>query len=722
MAVQTTLRLPLGVLRAAAMAVCLGLAALPAGAKDFYVSPKGNDGNPGTSGQPFLTPQRAVAAADAAGGSNTIALAPGEYLSPQSLTISTPSPLVLRGAPDGSSTLISGTRIAPTQFKPVTDSRILQRLTPAARTQVRQLDLSGLKLQHIGPMPDRFTGSGGLLQLLVNGQRMPLARFPADGYLTIQTVLDSGITPKPHGGTFVYRGDVASHWSDAVQDGLWAVGFWRVPWQSQAVRVASIDPSRKSITLAAPVQLGIGSKYSREINGTRAGDGKEPWYALNLLEALQRPGQWVIQSRTKTLYFWPPEGFTNADVVFCDNDGPVVLLSNAREVTLDHVNIVGGLATGLGIKGGSDNSVVGCRIRDAAGVGVQIDGGHAHRIESCDICAIGAEAIRVDAGDRATLTPGKVQILNNHLHDFAQLDTGCYAVDVAGVGNRVAHNLIHDGPLGGIQYHGNDQVIELNEIHNLGLDGGDLGAIYSGSDWASRGNTVRYNLIHHLPNGQGTYLDDGHSGDLVYGNIYAGVRSGIFIGGGHDNLAWNNLIVQCQVGLHVDDRGKTRNYTLGSGGALERSLKTLPYTKEPWRTRYPDLLRMLNNPGMLPVPTGDRLIQNAIIACGKTLDFDPTNPRFSGVVADDNLALPLDQAALSDSAKLDFKPSAKSPLLQTLPALSTIPFADIGLQASASRPTLPTDAETGRYQGRTPRQLFDSNVDVQRSNELEHRP
>ena len=52
------------------------------------------------------------------------------------------------------------------------------------------------------------------------------------------------------------------------------------------MRVKAIDPAARTITFAVSTPQGIGSKYTPLVNGTRAGDGQENWFALNLLEEI----------------------------------------------------------------------------------------------------------------------------------------------------------------------------------------------------------------------------------------------------------------------------------------------------------------------------------------------------------------------------------------------------------------------------------------------------
>ena len=88
------------------------------------------------------------------------------------------------------------------------------------------------------------------------------------------------------------------------------------------------------------------------------------------------------------------------------------------------------------------------------------------------------------------------------------------AVNLDGVGNRVTHCELHDG--GGLLLliHGNDHLVEFNEVYNAVLEGHDMGAIYLGRDPSEAGIVIRYNIIHHIGNHlsefyrNGLYLDD----------------------------------------------------------------------------------------------------------------------------------------------------------------------------------------------------------------------
>ncbi len=131
-------------------------------------------------------------------------------------------------------------------------------------------------------------------------------------------------------------------------------------------------------------------------------------------------------------------------------------------------------------------------------------------------------------------------------------------VSCRGVGNRVSHNLIHDCPRFGIDWGGNDHIMEYNEIRHCNLETADCGAIYSWQvDWSKRGTEIRYNYLHDIigfgwENGEwtsphmnwGVYLDDGTCGTHVHGNIIARtILGGVHYHGGRDNVVENNILI-----------------------------------------------------------------------------------------------------------------------------------------------------------------------------------
>jgi len=99
---------------------------------------------------------------------------------------------------------------------------------------------------------------------------------------------------------------------------------------------------------------------------------------------------------------------------------------------------------------------------------------------------------------------------------------------------------------------GNEHTIEYNEFHHLAYDTNDVGLLYLGRDFTTRGNTIKFNFFHNslstINDGAGVqavYFDDFASGNSVFGNVFYRVNRAVLIGGGHDNSFENNIVISC---------------------------------------------------------------------------------------------------------------------------------------------------------------------------------
>jgi parallel beta-helix repeat protein len=180
------------------------------------------------------------------------------------------------------------------------------------------------------------------------------------------------------------------------------------------------------------------------------------------------------------------------------------------------------------------------------------------------------------------------------------------------VGNRIAHNLVHDAPHTAVLLHGNDHRVEYNDIHHVCMETADAGAFYMGRDFTERGNVVQYNYFHDFPGGdmQAIYLDDFASGTTVLGNICYRTGRGVLIGGGRDNVVENNVFVECNPAVWVDARGMTWAGKMfnGQDQTLIVRLNAVNFSSPPYSERYPELAGILEN--QPAVPKGNRIEKN----------------------------------------------------------------------------------------------------------------
>ncbi|MEI8288219.1 MAG: right-handed parallel beta-helix repeat-containing protein [Verrucomicrobiota bacterium] len=698
----------------------IGTAAIAA---DLHVAPNGNDANPGTQAKPFATLERARdevrTIKNPGAGGVTVWIQPGTYVRSQTLEFTSAdsgtekTPVIYCAAAGGEVRLHAGRMIKPTDFTPVTKAGVVSRLDAAARGKVVQLDLAALGIKNAGPFPKVFNDGGGVGELFFNDQRMPLSRWPNEGNVTMGKVLDRGDWskgPGRHGGKFIAREDRVARWR--TDGGVWLEGYWRVPWEPWVVQVKSIVPATHEITFADPVNGGIGSKYAK---AGELGDGKEPWCAVNLLEEIDQPGEWCVDFASRTLYFWPPGDLSRASVYLSDFNHPMVAMRGAANVTLRGLVFEGGLGNGVEITGGDGGLIAGSTFRNLGGGGVIINGGSNHGVRSSDFYELGRGGVYFSGGDRKTLTPAHHFAENNHLYRLGiRKKTYAAAINVGNdsVGCRVAHNFMHDLPHAAVLYTGNDHLFEFNEVARVALTSGDVGAFYTCLDWTSRGNVLRYNFVHDSPRANAFYLDDGDSGDTVYGNVVFRCSYGPFISGGHDNIVQNNLVIDTARGLHIDTRGVSRGYATNQN--LIRRLLSINPQQPPWSTRYPTLAKLIN--GRRDVPTGNVIENNATVACKQPLHFDGKPEHLAFSTLRNNLILTEAEAGFVDAAKLDFRLRPDSAVFKQLPAFKPIPFEQIGLQRDADRTVLP-DLGRSRAAGAGSGSVFDSNTDMQRSNQ-----
>jgi parallel beta-helix repeat protein len=184
------------------------------------------------------------------------------------------------------------------------------------------------------------------------------------------------------------------------------------------------------------------------------------------------------------------------------------------------------------------------------------------------------------------------------------------------VGNRVAENTIHDLPHFGIWLHGNEHVIERNEIHHVCLETNDAGAFYMGRDFSERGNVIRHNYFHDLGEGdlvQGVYLDDCASGTTVAGNVFIRAGRGIMIGGGRDNTVTDNFFESCRPAVHVDARGIgwASSWFDDRDPTLFKRLTAVRHDRHPYSEAYPELVTLLDDRPAFP--KGNRITGNTCV-------------------------------------------------------------------------------------------------------------
>ncbi|BDI34239.1 peptide-binding protein [Capsulimonas corticalis] len=250
--------------RTSLVAVATVACMTPAFAADFYVSPNGSDDAPGTLVKPFATLARAQKAAHSVAGKKpiTINLRAGTYY--------LPAPLVLTSADSGASG-------APVTYQAYKGEQVV---------------VSGGRLLHPswepyrnGIMKASVPADCATDQLFVNGRRRILARYP--NYDPNQRIL---------GG---YSADTisserAKRWADPTGGVIHAMQA--MEWGDLRYWITGKDAGG-NVTYEGGWQ-----------NNRQIGMHPEQRYVENIFEELDAPDEWFLNTKSHTLYYYPPAG------------------------------------------------------------------------------------------------------------------------------------------------------------------------------------------------------------------------------------------------------------------------------------------------------------------------------------------------------------------------------------------------------------------------------
>jgi len=239
-----------------ALTTIVVLSIVPFWAAEIHVSPMGDDAASGTADHPLATLARARDVARETKESMVVVHA-GTYYLPETLRL-TPadSGLTIRAA-DGETVILSGGTKLDLTWRPYRDG-IMQAKTP-----------EGMAID----------------QLFVNGQRLPMARYPN---------YDASV--RPYGGfsADAFSPKRAARWSDPT--GGFIHAMHRSHWGGYHYRITGKTPDGK-ITYEGGWQ-----------NNRQMGMHPQHRFVENIFEELDAPGEWFHNPKTSTLYLFPKPG------------------------------------------------------------------------------------------------------------------------------------------------------------------------------------------------------------------------------------------------------------------------------------------------------------------------------------------------------------------------------------------------------------------------------
>ncbi|MCH2119288.1 MAG: right-handed parallel beta-helix repeat-containing protein, partial [Pirellulales bacterium] len=496
----------------------------------FYLAPGGNDENPGTIQQPFETLTRARDALRKLKkqgefeGSVTVLLRGGTYYLQE--------PLVLT-AEDSGGEQRPVTYAAYPGEKPVLSGAKNIRSWSPYKGKILQCFLQDVK-----DAKWRFR------QLYFAGERQIRARYPNfdredplyGGWTFIDQVADETKNPK----RFRYReGTFARDWAKPQQAEV--VIFPWYGWVNDAIPIAKVDHEDNLIRLTRAVKPDFMSLMA----GNR-------FYVANVLEELDTPGEWCLDTETGTLYFWPPERLIGVDQVIAPSTDQLVVLRGTPSDPIRHVRF-SGLTFTQTLSTWPDERHPNFHAPTYRGAAVTLENAHYCEVDGNRFHKLGGDGVRLqdacafntishntiaDVGgqgisfattgekgqeylcgptwrDPETLEKQSKQfpkvvgnvVSHNYIHHTGQIEghgAGIMVWGLNSVDNTLAHNHIHHTPHAGITVQDGfgRVIVEYNYIHDVCLELADNGGIFFNRWFVIEqdedlrvGNVVRYNLV-----------------------------------------------------------------------------------------------------------------------------------------------------------------------------------------------------------------------------------
>lgn len=626
-------------------------------AVEFFASPHGLADNPGTLDSPLTFDQairhmstRLKTKGLPADGM-TLTLLDGHYAFTTCTVLgeefrgTTEQPIVIRARAGTEVTFDGGARIAPEGFSAVTDSAERNRLARSAVDRVRVKTLTDpaliakfkeellltLSCDEGIYLPSVYPNQG--YARMDNNEVVPEVTPPGVPVGAQNYGIRAGSPPhqepgKPQGwkGTLAEPRGAQARIAEREEEmaGTWAqweaelhrnnthnthMGFCDANWLLRSQPLVGASAVQCSLHLSSVLSYGWAWRKDK------------PFKVFGLLCELDQPGEWHFDTLTHRLYLYPPQPLTSETNIGLPLANGFLELRNAA-----HVSIIGLQVQNVGsgavfrVEGGHHNRLAGCTIRNSTALGLALSGLH-NGAMGCDLVDLDAH-VRLGGGQRSPnkIAAGYNTVENCHLYQrgFRHRKVN---VAIHGVGQRFRHNLVHNSLGQAITISGNDHVLELNELFNIGYDEGDGGAMYAGADLAGYGVVYRHNFFHHLMHvpgkveRSGIHLDDLQAGSTCIGNVfYKSAGKGIFMNGGAGHTLLGNVFLEGYRGLYNNghhgqgdhDRQEAifrdpnhmyRNTKENYIGRTEKVVGPEGWMHSPWKDRYPLFHQVMSDTG-----------------------------------------------------------------------------------------------------------------------------
>ena len=450
-------------------------------------------------------------------------------------------------------------------------------------------------------------------QLFVDGQRRTRARTPNRG----EFFRTDGPTAGDRNRSFYFHEGDLQEW-DRLHDAIVVVYH---SWETSLHHIRDVDPESRSVLLHEPAPWPMG-RWQRQ----------QRYFVENVFEALDEPGEWYLNRETGVLYYYPLPGETPETIQAV---APVVTSTlleirgePVEERYVQHLHFRGiawrhsnsnlrrlrnpgqgeiyqpGLVQAQGLR---HASFVDCEFAHTGAHGIWLAAGCTHNtIRRCHFRDLGGGGVYLGGGwgIHDQFPAGHNTVDNNFIHDGSHMFRGAHGVWIG----RSSHNTVTHNEIANFDYSGiscgwswgfqpssaHHNTLDFNYIHHLGNGDGlsDMGAIYTLG--RSPGTTVRNNHIHdvfsyaHVSHGSGIYPDEGSTGILIENNVVYRVRnSPLFMHYGKECLVRNNILALGEAGQLRRSREDVRCHYVAEGnivyGGTNPQMLDGPWTNHDWQ-------------------------------------------------------------------------------------------------------------------------------------------
>lgn len=230
-------------------------------AQSYFVSPAGNDANPGTLDKPFATLQRAQHTVRQKRGN--VFMRGGTYYLPETLVFTAEdsgakdAPVIYQAYKNEQPVLSGGVRLTNLNWRPCRNGFMQAKVPAALRTE----------------------------ELFINGRRQILARYPDfDPKAKYFEGFTSGADIQRRAAGWA---DPAGGFLHAMHAALWGDFTWRITGKDADGNL---------------------TKEGGWQNNREGGSNPNIQFVEGIFEELDAPHEWFLNNKTHTLYFYPPAG------------------------------------------------------------------------------------------------------------------------------------------------------------------------------------------------------------------------------------------------------------------------------------------------------------------------------------------------------------------------------------------------------------------------------